>query len=178
MPVSSFKPVLYVCGIIAGSDALFEQGKTALQSVFGRIEEESPLVPFDVTGYYGREMGAPLFRQFVSFEGLGRAEDLAEKKILSIRLEEELRLKNGSTARVVNLDPGYVSGAALFMATTKDFAHRVPLRDGIYSHLELLFGKTDVRCLEWTYPDFKTGAYDAFFMEIRRKYFEKIKADC
>ncbi|MBU1185390.1 MAG: DUF4416 family protein [Acidobacteria bacterium] len=175
MQVSSFKPVLYVCGIIAGTDSLFEQGKNTLRNFFGEISAESPRVPFDFTDYYIREMGAPLFRRFIAFERLGVAENLAEAKIRTNRMEEDLRIKNGSSARVVNLDPGFMTAASLFMATTKDFAHRVPLRDGIFAHLELLFGKTEVRCLEWTYPDFKTGAYDAFFLLLRQSYLKKWK---
>ncbi|MCJ7681016.1 MAG: DUF4416 family protein [Candidatus Aminicenantes bacterium] len=175
MPASSFKPVLYVCGIIAGTDTLVEQGKETLRSYFGEISAESPRVSFDYTDYYTREMGGPLYRRFIAFERLGEAENLAEAKIRSIRMEEELRLKNGADARVVNLDPGFMTAAALFMATTKDFAHRVPLRDGIYSHLELMFGKNDVRYLEWTYPDFKTGAYDAFFLDLRQSFLKRWK---
>lgn len=169
MSASSFNPVQFVCGIITGSDALFEQGKEALFSFFGEIAAESPRIPFTVTDYYSREMGTPLFRQFFAFKRLGEAENLAEAKIRSNRMEDDLRIKNNTSARIVNLDPGFMTEAALFMATTKNFAHRVPLRDGIYAHLELLFGKNEVRCLEWTYPDFKTGAYDTFFLKVRRR---------
>jgi hypothetical protein len=31
--------------------------------------------------------------------------------------------------------------------------------------------------LEWTYPDFKTGDYDHFFLEVRRIYLEQFRSE-
>ncbi|MBU4203164.1 MAG: DUF4416 family protein, partial [Acidobacteria bacterium] len=83
---------------------------------------------------------------------------------LTTRADDPFLMRRSSSIRLVRI-----------FASAKDFAHRVPLRDGIFAHLELLFGKTEVRCLEWTYPDFKTGAYDAFFLLLRQSYLKKWK---
>ncbi|MFC2166988.1 DUF4416 family protein, partial [Acidobacteriota bacterium] len=55
-------------------------------------------------------------------------------------------------------------------------AHRVPLQHGIYAHLEFLFGKKMIRTLDWTYPDYKAEDYQRFFLGVRKRYMEQLKA--
>jgi hypothetical protein len=61
------------------------------------------------------------------------------------------------------------------MATAKDFAHRVPLQNGIYAHLELLFLKKGIKILSWTYPDYKTELYLSFFLDVRKSYLSQLR---
>jgi len=110
----------------------------------------------------------------MSFVRLISPETLSEIKIRTNALEEEIREEMKQTRRVVNIDPGYLTASALIMATAKDFAHRVPLQDGIYAHLELLFAKNVVRTLDWTYPDYKTEGYQKFFLDVRRIYLPQV----
>ncbi|HNT01572.1 MAG TPA: DUF4416 family protein, partial [Candidatus Saccharicenans sp.] len=58
---------------------------------------------------------------------------------------------------------------------TKDFAHRIPLTDGIYAHLELLLAKEKARTLNWTYPDFYQPGYQQFFLEVRKIYLNQLR---
>ncbi len=162
-----FEPVKLVCGILAAEDAVFDLALERLGGLFGPIDARSGRHDFDMTDYYEPEMGPGLRRMFAAFERLVRPEDLSAIKIRTNALESEIRAERGGE-RPVNLDPGYITPAALIMATAKDFSHRVPLRDGIYAHLELLFGKKDVRGLPWTYPDFRDGRYAEFLLEARR----------
>jgi len=163
-----FRPVKLVCGIMAAADALFEAAEKSLVSIRGEIDLRSERFPFFETDYYEATMGPGLRRSFVSFASLVRPEDLSGVKLRTNALEEDLRTAFGADRRVVNLDPGYLTPAALVMATAKDFSHRIPLRDGIYAHLELLFAKNGVRRLEWTYPDFGKPGLEAFFLDARR----------
>jgi len=120
-------------------------------------------------------MGEGLSRVFLSFEKLGPPEHLSEIKLQTNAWEEEIRVKAGASLRIVNIDPGYLTASALFMATAKDFAHRVALRDGIYAHLELLFTRTGVRYLDWTYPDFRQDTYEAYFKAVRKKFLSQTR---
>ena len=162
-----FEPVKLVCGVIASEDALFKISQERLEDLFGPIDLRSGRHAFDLTEYYASEMGPGLQRMFVAFERLIRPEELGAIKLATNALESTLRAERGGARRPVNLDPGYVTPAALIMATAKDFSHRVPLRDGIYAHLELLFGKKDLRFLPWTYPDFRDGRYTEFLIGAR-----------
>jgi len=156
--------------------ALFSSVSERLQQNFGSIDLTSSAFGFTFSDYYQKQMGGPVERKFLSFSTLISPDRLSEIKLLTNGMEEEIRREHGSNTRIVNLDPGILSASSLVMATAKDFAHRVPLQKGIYGHLELLFGKDQVRILEWTYPDFKTGDYNAYFLEVRRLYLQQLKS--
>ena len=119
-------------------------------------------------------MGKNLKRKFLSFASLISPEKLSEIKLRTNELEEEIRDELKEGRRVVNLDPGYLTQSALIMATAKDFAHRIPLQQGIYAHLELLFSKKSFKTLDWTYPDYRAEEYHNFFMEVRRIYLSQL----
>jgi len=172
----AFLPVKYIAGVIFSDDRVLERTILELDKLLGPADARSPHYPFNLTDYYAAQMGdGPLKRMFVSFRDLRPPEELSLIKLRTNALEEKIRIVSGLSFRPVNIDPGYLTGAALVMATAKDFSHRIPLRDGIYAHLELMFTKHDVRCLEWTYPDFRQPAYHEFFMKARMSYLTQIK---
>ena len=171
----SFSQVKLICGIIASEERLFKEACTHLEGLFGPTDSASPLINFGFTDYYEKQMGHNLKKQFLSFEGLIPPDRLSEIKRQTNRLEEAMRKKERSSRRVINLDPGYITSSALIMATTKNFAHRIPLQHGIYAHLELLFTKKGIQTLIWTYPDFRTEEYHGFFRAVRKTYLEEIK---
>jgi hypothetical protein len=168
-----FAPVKLVCGIISSSPGGAAEGEKRLAALYGAVDLRSPVFAFDLTNYYEAEMGPGLERRFLSFAELIRPEALAGIKLRTNALEEEIRRDSGSALRVVNLDPGYVTAAALIMATAKDFAHRVPLGNGIYAHLEFLFSRTGIKVLDWTYPDLRREGHREFFRAVRAMYLEQ-----
>jgi|MudIll2142460700_1097286.scaffolds.fasta_scaffold627750_1 hypothetical protein len=165
-----FAPVKIVCGVIYKEDALYGRVRGILEGDWGAIDLESPAFAFDLTDYYEAEMGRDLRRRFMSFGTLAAPESLPALKLRTIALEEDLRKDSGAAGRPVNIDPGYLTASALVMATAKDFSHRIPLGQGIYAHLEILFTKTGVRTLDWTYPDLRREPCREFFREVREAY--------
>jgi hypothetical protein len=170
-----FLPAKLICGIIASKDRYFRSAEERLVELYGPLDLSSPLFDFVFTDYYEKEMGQNLKRRFVSFANLISPEELSEIKIQTNALEQEIREEMKAIQRIVNLDPGFLTSSALIMATAKDFAHRIPLRHGIYAHLEFLFGKKDIRRLSWTYPDYDTEGYQTFFLDVKRIYLSQIK---
>jgi hypothetical protein len=170
-----FTPAKLICGMISGREDAFRMGEERLVERFGPIDLRSPVFPFAATDYYEKEMGPALKRGFLSFERLVPPESLSAIKLQTNALEGEVRAAAAADYRVVNLDPGILTSSALIMATTKNFAHRVPLSGGIYAHLELLFVKTGVKTLDWTYPDFRSGHYWRFFLDVRKSYLDRIR---
>ena len=158
-------------GLLMAEEALSAAVCGRLQELFGPIEDESDLLAFDFTDYYTAEMGEHLQRKFVSFAGLVDPEILAQVKVRTNALERDLARTedSGARRRRVNLDPGYVTASKVVLATTKDFSHRVYLRDGIYAEVTMNFTKQGVRVFPWTYPDFQTPAYVAFLRRLRAR---------
>lgn len=171
----SFRAVKLICGIIFSQEIFLKKAKENLCAFFGSVDFESPLFDFDLTNYYEKEMGKELKRKFLSFESLVSPERLSAIKLETNALEEKIKKELNASLRVVNLDPGYLTSSALVMATAKDFSHRIPLQCGIYAHLELLFTKTGIKILDWTYPDFRKEEYQKFFREVRKRYLEQLK---
>jgi len=165
-----------IIGVMAGKPEFFLSAEKEVQRLFGPIDLKSEVFEFTYSDYYSKQMGgASLSRKFLSFEKLINPEKLSEIKINTNHLEEKIRKKFHRDHRIVNLDPGIVNSSSLIMATVKDFAHRIPLSQGIYGHLELLFGKDEIRTINWTYPDFREKTYHSFFLKVRKKYLKQIK---
>ena len=114
----------------------YRETKHLLENHFGTIDSESEIFDFIHTDYYEEEMGKDLKKVFLSFRQLINPDDLTAIKIKTNTIENSF-LREGK--RKVNVDPGYLSGAKLILATTKNYAHRIYLKDGIYGDLHLFY---------------------------------------
>jgi len=170
-----FSPVKLICGIIASEESIFKRAEEHLVQLYSSIDHTSPLLKFNFTDYYEKQMGKNLKRKFLSFAHLISPEKLGEIKLRTNELEEKIKEEQRASHRIINLDPGYLTPSALIIATVKDFAHRIPLQHGIYAHLELLFGKKDIHTLSWTYPDYQTEEYQNFFKAVRSVYLSQLR---
>ena len=160
-------PVKLVVGLISADRRLLEQAQSALAEGFGTITVKSPEIPFSFTDYYEKEMGPNLVRQWVGFHGLIESEQLSDFKRTTGSLEKRFLGPNGK--RRVNLDPGTLSLHNFVLASTKGFAHRIYLRDGIYADLALIFQSGKFQPLPWTYPDYQTPVCQEFLMRCRKE---------
>lgn len=170
-----FEGVNLLVGLIYREEYFLKRAISELESLFGKIDLESNSFKFDVTEYYNKEMGENLKRKFISFEKLVNPEELPWIKIKTNEIEEKIRKEAGLPGRVVNIDPGILTATSLIMATTKNYSHRIPLRDGIYAHLEFLFGRNSIKYLDWTYLDMRKEEYAKFFLRVRKIYLAKLK---
>ncbi|MHC4788815.1 MAG: DUF4416 family protein [Planctomycetota bacterium] len=170
------RPVNLICAVLAGGEQFLGPTRERMEKVLGPVDLESEGWPFDFTDYYADEMGEALLRRIYSFRELIAPDNLAAIKHTTNRLEKELaRELPDAPARPVNLDPGYVSLNKLVLATTKDFAHRVCLGGGIYAESTLRWLDGAFQPWEWTYPDYRTEGYRAFFTGVRWRYREKLE---
>ena len=134
----------------------------ALAELFGPVHRRSPLWPFTATRYYEPEMGSPLARRFLLFGP--RRGALAAWKRATDALEHRWE-RDG--ARRVNLDPGYVSPGALVLASRKPGPQRIPIDETGFAEVTLWFQAGRWVSLPWTFPDFRSGRYDAFLSAAR-----------
>ena len=164
--------------MLAGDPSYFQAARPSLEKLFGPVELESPIYPFDQTAYYTASMGPALKRQFLTFERLADAASLADWKLAANTLEAELTPRlapSGTPQRPINLDPGYLTGSKLVLASSKNFAHRIYLRDGIFAEITLNFRGAQWVGHQFTFPDFKSGIYDEFLDKARDRHLRKIK---
>ena len=168
------KPVKLVMSLISAEDGILMRTVENLNSIYGEVDFLSDLLPFDFTKYYDEEMGAPLFRRFVAFKELVQREALADIKKMTNGVEERYS-RDG--CRKVNIDPGVLSGENLVLATTKGFAHRIYLRDGIYADLELIFQNRSFKAQEWTYPNYRQREVIELMNGLRRSYLRELRGE-
>jgi len=160
-------PVKLVVGLLSSDRNLLQQAQSALAEGFGVVTVKSEEIPFSFTDYYEKEMGTNLVRQWLGFHDLVESEQLSEFKHTTRLLEK--RFLGPDNKRRVNLDPGLLSLHNLVLASTKGFAHRIYLRDGIYADLTLLFQSGKFQPLPWTYPDYQTPVCQEFLTRCRKE---------
>ena len=151
-----------IAGILFPNDELLSWSIERLTEIWGEPELVSSPVPFNKTDYY-REIAPELSRVFVCFPGLVNPEGLADWKHEAIGLEAQSR----QPVRSVNIDPGYVDGARLVLASTKDHAHRIYLRDEIFAEVTMRYKFKRWQSFDYTFPDFASGVYDEFLSKVR-----------
>lgn len=167
------KPVLLLVAAFGATEEAIALGKERVEAAFGTIARESRTYRFDdFTGYYAKEMGDALPKRFWVFEKLADPGDLADIKRQTNAWEEEIgnslfNAGRAATPRPLNLDPGYIELGKLILASTKDHAHRIYLRDGIFAETTLMYSKKQWQALPWSYADYKDENNQKFFTECR-----------
>ncbi len=149
-----FAREILVIGVLSRDESLEKPLASALAELYGAPRTSTPRELFQWTDYYTPEMGKPLWRYYIEFENLVDPSSLADIKLATNSLEERFALAGH---RQVNLDPGLLAPGRFVLATTKDRAHRLALKDGIYAELTLIYEKKAFHALPWTYPDWASG---------------------
>jgi len=169
--ILSPSPVKLFVAMLASRPEGFDRAEQLLADRYGPVDHRSDPLPFDFTRYYQREMGPSLLRRFVSFRDLALPGHLAAIKCATNEMEQVLaRALHAAVPRPVNLDPGYLDAAKVVLASAKDYTHRLYLADGIYAEVTLHYREGRWQPWPWTYPDYRTEAYHAFFATVRETY--------
>jgi len=159
--------------MITSEEEVLRKSLDDLGGMFGEVDFISDVLPFNFTDYYAQEMGADLFRRFITFAPLMARTLLPEIKQRTNHLEE--RYAGPMGRRRINIDPGYLCLQHVILATTKGYAHRPYLRDGIYADLTLIYRGRSYQPLEWTYPDYRQPEVVGLFNQFRRTYQDDLK---
>lgn len=164
-------PSLLVVAAFSRHQSALEWARQRLQETYGPIALASPEFSFHQTTYYEATMGKDLRKQFLGLQKLVPGDCLPAAKLHTNQLEEELA-KSGSypEARPLNLDPGLLQLGKFLLATTKDQAHRIYLRDGIFAEVTLRFQDGAFETWPWTYADYREPAVRDFLRTLRDYY--------
>jgi hypothetical protein len=169
----TFVPSTLVLAICASSGELFDKVLSLWEKPFGPVEAVSTEYDFDFTRYYEKEMGHNLKKRLFAFEPL--VETVRMVEIKKRAAEHEAMLCSRPGRRMANIDPGFVSRHRVLLVSRKDAPHRVPLTDGFYADLHLLYESGSFQPLEWTYPDFRIPEAVSFLNDTRDLWLEKMK---
>ncbi|HBE69727.1 MAG TPA: DUF4416 domain-containing protein [Planctomycetaceae bacterium] len=167
-------PTLQIVAVFSRYPEALAWVRQRVQQQWGAIALSSPTFDHSETSYYAAEMGSELRKQFLVVEGSYDPADLASSKLESNAWEKEFRDQanaNYPEIRPVNIDPGYLTLTKLVLASAKDRAHRIYLRDGIYAE-ECLYYLKGWQSRPWTYPDYQRADFHAFF-ESAREYLKR-----
>jgi len=166
------EPVKLVMSLILTHEDQLPNVLEDLELCYGQTDYLSSWMTFDLTDYYEPEMGSDLKRRIVAFHRLIAPDALPSIKLQTNHIEQKYAPK---ARRQVNIDPGYVCRGSMILATTKAYAHRPYLEDGIYADLTLIYRKGSYQSLEWTYPDYRQPEMVAMFNAIRKTYLNQLK---
>lgn len=170
-------PCLLVCAQFSQEESLLNWTRERMERFLGPVELESKPFEFNQTSYYNKEMGENLLKRLVVFQDLVDPAKLADIKLLTNQIEQEALSANlSSQERPVNLDPGLLNLGKFMLATTKDQAHRIYLRDGIFAEVTLHYQGTEFVLWPWTYADYRTDHVREFLKQARDLYRTKLKA--
>ncbi len=163
-------PVFLFTGMITAAEEIFSLAQRELEKTFGDTSYQSPIYPWDHSDYYEEEIGRDLKRRFLFFARPIMPEQLSDIKIETNRIEGLfLKKEDGNKKRLINIDPGYMNMAKVVLATTKDFSHRIYLKDGIYAEVTLIYRDDSYNPLPYTFPDFRSEDYIGLFNSVRKE---------
>src|ERR1043166_8419288 len=149
-----------------------------LQPTYGPIAAVSPTFAFNQTTYYQSSMGPDLGKQFLVFHHLVPLDCLPVVKLHTNALEQELAAAGTfPEARPLNLDPGWLTLGKFQLATTKDQAHRIYLRDGIYAEVTLRFEDKEWHPNPWTYADYRQEVVHTYLAAAREHLYNMLETE-
>jgi len=161
----------FFCGILYSDEDLFQKVVAAFEENYSSVDLFSVVVPFSHTSYY-EDMGENLKKRFISFENILPRESIVEMKLFTNDIEIDFSPQN---ERIINIDPGYMTLSNVFLASCKDFYHRMYLSKGIFLENEYRYVNKKYEFWPWTYPDYQKEEYLEYFYELRALYNKKLK---
>jgi hypothetical protein len=170
--------VKYFVTALTSDRSLLEGIHVDLEAEFGELERPlGQIHDWDYSPAYTRELGEGIKRRFHVVGALGRPEHLPDWKVATNAVEQRYAADSTGRRRRINLDPGYVTGSQVVLASTKRYHNRVYLRDGIWADLTLVFdGRTFRQLKGLTLPDYRTRSAIEFFNGVRKRYMDQLRA--
>lgn len=142
-----------------------------LEHLFGPVAFISLPYEFNQTRYYEPAMGTHLRKYLLAFHELAAADCLPDVKHRTNQLEQRLAdMHTYAEPRPLNIDPGLLTLGKFLLATTKDQAHRIYLREGIFAEVTLRFHAGEFEPWTWTYADYRQPCVLDFLRQARDFY--------
>lgn len=174
VPRSKPEPVMLFAGCLYSDPVYLTRAKDELIRLFGKISIQSEEAGWH-SQYYKEELGFPILRRFLFFDALVDPGDIALIKIKTNEIESGL---SEMGKRKVNIDPGYLTPARVVLVSTKDYAHRLYLKKGIYGEVTMIYSAKERTFKPHmnTYRDFQDEKNLNCFLKARVELKRKLSA--
>ena len=160
-------PALLFAAVFSRHESALDWARERIEGNWGPVVMASERFEHSETQYYTAEMGEGLRKLFLVVDGWLDPARLPDLKLQTNTWEQELADIGGyPETRPLNIDPGYLTLSKIVLASAKDRAHRIYLRDGIYGE-ECLYYLGGWQSRPWTYPDYQRPDFQHFFDEVR-----------
>lgn len=171
-------PCMLVVAAFSRHPEALSWARQRLVEEFGPIALAGPDYSFHHTSYYEKTMGPGLRKQLLAFDQLVPQDSLPDLKLRTNRLEAELAEQGKFPQfRPLNLDPGLLQLGKFLLASTKDQAHRIYLRDGVFAEVTLRYQAGAFVPWPWTYADYREPDLHDFLNKARDIYRRKLKSE-
>lgn len=171
---NEFEKSALVIGILSSAEERRQELLDILEENFGEILEVSQTYDFPYTDYYDEEMSGHPVRYLIMFRNLINPALLADIKIKTNGIEKTFANEKG---RRINIDPGILTLHNFILATCKNRSHRIPLQNGVYGEVTLIYQDKDFQRLPWTYADYSCDEIKQSLREFRTEYKEIVRAN-
>jgi hypothetical protein len=153
-----------------------EEAERLITRKYGVLDLHSPIFSFsDFSTYYERELGGHCWKYLVSLNALMPVDEIVSVKLFTEEVETGLADQADiSSKRTVNIDPGFVNGWQVVLASVKNHGHRIYMAHGVYCEVSLLYRNREFEPLPWTYRDYVSPPVLAFLKEVRSAYRRQI----
>src|SRR5262249_41866960 len=156
MPPSTSGDALLIAAVFSRHREALAWARERLAEAFGPVTLVGEPYSFHHTAYYEPSMGKGLQKQLLAFQNLAPLANLPDYKLKAIAIEQELvQCRAYPEARPINIDPGLLNLGKFMLATTKDNAQRIYLRDGIFAEVTLYFKEGEFCTWPLTYSDYR-----------------------
>jgi len=160
------------CGLLYTQEDYYWYALRALVERYGEVLFYSPPLQWNFSNYYKQELGDDIKRRYLFFDELIDLDRLAEIKLTTNQIEQILSIDN---KRTVNIDPGYLTEAKVVLASTKDYSHRIYLKDGIFAEVTLIYKKGNFVPHINTYSDYCTKSHQFYFHIARQMLKDELR---
>ncbi len=162
---------------VAAAGPVLETVQSILEPSFGTLDPPSPAYCFsDFSTYYDAESGGPVWKYLIGLRELLPCDHIVSVKLAAERLQwEQAAADEQGPRRRFNLDPGYVNGWQVVLATVKNHGHRLYLGRGVFGEVTLLFRDGAFQPLPWTYPDYRTPLVLEYLGRMRADYLRRLR---
>ncbi len=165
-------PAKFFFAVAGREERYLPEVEKPLADCCGSLDFSSSLYSFsEFSTYYDAETGGPVWKYLICCRELRPPEDLVwiKQKVEEIQ-SAFLTERSGRLCRDVNIDPGYLNGWQVVLASVKNFAQRIYLGGGVYAETTLLFQKGQFQSLPWTYADYQSETVQSFLRKARNDW--------